>query len=426
MKGLVRLAIASAWHRRGTLALVLVSIALAAALLVTIERVRHDVRANFVAATSGTDLVVGARTAPLSLLLYAVFRIGGATNEIAMSSVRDLAAHPAVAWTVPIALGDSHAGFPVVGTTRGYFEHFRHGDRQPLVLDQGRAFAGTLDGLYEAVVGADVAAALAYRLGDRIVLTHGIVPAGALAKQHDDKPFTIVGILARTGTPVDRSLHVSLQAITALHLDWIGGAPLPGVRIGAEAARKFDLEPKRVTAVLVGLQSRAAVFTVQRFVAGYAAEPLVAVLPGVALDELWTLVGAGERVLLGVSALVAATSLAGLVAVVLAGLEPRRRELAVLRAVGAAPRHVLALLAAEGAVVTAAGVALGAGTALLVQAAAAPFVLERFGIALRPFEPLAAQGAALAAVLAAGILAGLLPAWRAYRLSLADGLAPRA
>ena len=218
MKALFAIAAASAWNRRGTLALVVLSIALATALLLALERLRTDIRSSFSQAVSGTDLVVGARTGPVQLMLYAVFRVGGATNQISMDSVRAVAAHRAVSWVVPLALGDSHRGFPVLGTSTEYFQRFLYGDRQPLALTEGRAFAGTLDGLYEAVIGAEVADALGYRPGQRITLTHGL-EASELAAEHADKPFTVVGVLARTGTPVDRTVHVSLQAIEAIHLD---------------------------------------------------------------------------------------------------------------------------------------------------------------------------------------------------------------
>ncbi len=426
MTALLHIAARSAFNRRGTLALVMLSIALATALLLGLERLRTDIRASFSQAVSGTDLVVGARTGPVQLMLYAVFHVGGATNSIRMDSVRAIAAHRAVSWIVPIALGDSHRGHPVMGTTPEYFMRFAYGDRQALALAQGAVFAGTLDGLYEAVIGAEVASALGYRLGDRITLSHGL--GGAMGAEHADKPFTVVGVLARTGTPVDRTVHISLQAIEAIHLDWAGGAPLPastGMKIPAEFARKFDLEPKQVTAALVGLKSRAAVFNVQRFVANYEAEPLLAVLPGVALDELWAVVGLGERALLAISGLVALVSLASLVAVVLAGLNERRRELAVLRAVGAGPRHVLVLLAAEGALVTLAGALLGALAAAVAVLLAGPWVQQQFGITLAAAAPTAEQLALFAAVLLAGMLASLVPGWRAYRLSLADGLSPR-
>jgi len=423
MKPLLALAARSAWHRRGTLALVSLSIALATLLLLSLERLRQDVRTSFVQSVSGTDLIVGARASPVQLMLYAVFRIGGATSNLRMDSLRAVASHRAVAWMVPLSLGDSHRGFPVLGTTPEYFERFRYGQGKPLVLAQGQRFAGTLDGLYEAVIGAEVAAGLGYGLGQRIVLSHG--SGGLPGAEHADKPFGVVGVLARTGTPVDRTVHVSLQAIEAIHLDWVGGAPMPGLRIAPEQARKFDLEPKQVTAALIGLKSRVAVFAVQRHVNSFEGEPLMAVLPGVALDELWQLVGLGERALLAMSVLVAVVSLAGLVATVLAGLGERRRELAVLRAVGAGPRHVLALLALEGTLVTLLGALLGAAAAALAVVAAAPWVQATLGITLGGGAPTAVQWALWAAVVAAGILASLVPGWRAYRLSLADGLSPR-
>jgi putative ABC transport system permease protein len=419
----LRLAIRSAWNRRGTLALILASIALSTALLWTLEGLRRDLRHSFSQAVSGTDLIIGPRAGAVQLMLYAVFRVGGATHNISMDSVRAVAAHRAVAWTVPISLGDSYRGHPVLGTTTAYFEHFAYGDRQALELASGRPFSGTLDGLYEAVLGAQVAEHLGHRLGDRITLSHGLVAAPG--SEHADKAFTVVGILQRTGTPVDRTVHVSLQALEALHLDWVGGAPMPGLRIAPEDARKFDLEPKQVTAALVGLKSRAAVFAVQRSVSQHTGEPLMGVMPGVALDELWEAVGVGERALRAVSALVAVVSLAGLVATVLAGLNERRRELAVLRAMGAGPRDVLWLLMLEGAVVTAAGAVLGVLVALVGQALAGPWLQQHAGVLLQWGSPALTQWAVLGAVLVAGMLASLLPAWRAYRLSLVDGLSPR-
>ena len=423
MKPLLHIASRSAWNRRGTLSLVMLSIALATALLLGLERLRTDIRSSFTQAVSGTDLVVGPRSSSVQLMLYAVFHVGGATHNMSMDSVRAVAAHRAVAWVVPLALGDSHRGRPVLGTTPEYFQRFAYGDRQPLVLAQGRAFAGTLDGLYEAVVGAELADSLGYRLGQRITLAHGA--SERLAPEHANKPFTVVGVLARTGTPVDRAVHVSLQGLQAIHLDWAGGAALPGLVIAPEHARKFDLEPKQVSAALVGLKNRVAVFNVQRFVSDYEGEALMAVLPGVALDELWAVLGPGEQALMAISALVALVSLASLVAVVLAGLNERRRELAVLRAVGAGPGHVLLLLAIEGALVTLGGALLGALAAALAVLLAGPWLQQRLGITLLAEAPTAAQWGLLGAVLAAGMLASLVPGWRAYRLSLADGLSPR-
>ncbi|MDM0040386.1 ABC transporter permease [Variovorax sp. J22G21] len=419
MSALVGIAWRSAWNRRFTLALTLLSIALSTFLLLGVERIRTELRQNFSSSVSGTDLIVGARTGSTQLLLYSVFRIGAATNNVSWKSVQALAAHKGVDWVVPLSLGDSHRGFAVLATTPEYFEHFRYGNRQPLVLREGKPFSE----LFDAVVGAEVADQLGYHVGRKITLAHG---SGELnLAEHADKPFTVVGVLARTGTPVDRTVHIGLNAMEAIHLDWIGGAPMPGVKIPAEQVRKFDLTPKNVTAALVGLKNRAAVFSVQRWVSTYPDEPLMAVLPGVALDELWRVVGVGENALMLMSALVALVSLAGLVSVVLAGLNERRRELAVLRAVGASLRHVLALLALEGAIVTLLGVLLGVLMAVLGIALLSPWLQSQFGLALHLSQPTLNEWALLAALLLSGWLASLLPGIRAYRLSLADGLSPR-
>ncbi len=427
MKPLLHLAAHSAWNRRATLSLVVLSIALATLLLLSLERMREDIRASFSQSVSGTDLVMGARTGSVQLMLYAVFRIGAATNNVRMTSINAIAQHRAVDWVVPLSLGDSHRGMPVLGTTLDYFARFRYGDRAPLMLAQGRTFAGTLDGVYEAVIGAEVAARLGYGLGTKLILNHGSgsTAGPGLSTEHADKPFHVVGILARTGTPVDRTVHISLEGIEAVHLEWSGGAPLPGLKIPAEQARKFDLAPKQVTAALVGLKNRAAVFAVQRHIAEFKDEPLMAVLPGVALDELWDVVGVGEKALLGMSMLVAVVSLAGLIAVVLAGLNERRRELAVLRAVGAGPRHVAALLAVEGSLIALIGVGLGLIITVVFIASAGPWVQSRFGIALQLAAPTLSQWTLLGAIVASGLLASLVPGWRAYRLSLADGLSPK-
>ena len=420
MRSLLTLAWASAWHRRFALSLVVLSLALSTFLLLTVERVRHDVRDNFSNAVSGTDLIVGARSGAVQLLLYSVFRIGQPTQTIEYRSLQALQRDPSVRWVVPISLGDSHRGFPVVATTSAYFEHFRYGPRRQLELLEGRRF----DQVFEAVLGAEVAQQLGYRLGQRLVLSHG---SGALDHdRHDEMPFTVVGILARTGTPVDRSVHIPLEGMQALHVDWAAGMPLPGTkRTTAEEAQALDLTPSTVSAALVGLKVRGAVFAVQRRVNAYEGEPLMAVLPGVALDELWGTVAQAEKALTLMSVLVGAVSLAGLMAVVMTALEQRRRELAVLRSVGAGPRRVFTLLLLEGLFISALGVAAGAVAWWTLLWTSGPWVQAEYGIILSVGAPSPTEAALAAAVLAAGVLASLWPGWRAYRLSLADGLTPR-
>jgi putative ABC transport system permease protein len=418
MKAVLRLAALSAWSRRLTLGLSLVAIALAVTLLLAVERIRGDARQSFTQSVSGVDLVVGARTGSVQLMLYAVFHAGAASNNIGWDSYRAIATHPAVDWALPLSLGDSHRGFAVLGTSAEYFQRFRHGDGKALRFREGQAFAG----VFEVALGSEVAQRLGYRLGDSITLNHGM---SELGPAHGDKPFRVVGILAATGTPVDRTLHVGLDAISALHLDWVGGAPLPGVNIPAEFVAKFDLKPKEITAALVGLKQRGDVFRMQRFVNQYRGEPLLGVMPGVALDELWQTIGIVERSLLAVSALVVLVGLAGLAATLLAGLNERRRELAILRALGAGPGEVFLMLTAEGLLVTTLGALLGLALLGAGSGLAAPWLLERFGVVLATRLPGSEELALIGAVILTGLLASLVPGWRAWRMSLADGLTPR-
>ena len=419
MKTLLVLALRSAWNRRLTLGLTLAAVALSSLLLLGVERLRADLRASFAMSVSGVDLVVGARGSPVQLMLYSVFRMGEVSQNMSWASVQWLEQQPGVAWTVPVSLGDSHRGYPVLGTTPAYFDRFRYGDRRELRLVAGRRF----EGVFEAVLGAEVAERLGYRLGEQIALAHG--SGEGPTAEHSDRPFVVVGILGRTGTPVDRSVHVSLQSMQALHLDWAGGAPIPGLAIPAPMLRKFDLTPKSVTAVFVGLENRAAVFGLQRAVNGYGGEALMGVLPGVALDELWQLVAVAERYAQLVSLLVVAVGLTGLVAVILAGLNERRRELAILRSVGARPLDIFALLALEGGTLSLAGSVLGAALVWVLVLMLGPGLQANYGLTLASGPPGAAEWRLLAGIIAVGVAAGLLPGWRAYRLSLADGMTPR-
>ncbi len=437
MSALWSLAWRSAWNRRFVLSLTVLSVALSCFLLVSLERLRTDVRQQFSRSVSGTDLIVGARTGDLQLLLVAVFRLGHASQTMSYASVKALEAQRAVAWVVPISLGDSHRGFPVVATTTGYFDHFRYGDRQALRLAQGRRFKGGGKGRFEAVLGFEVARRLGYGVGSRLVLSHG---DGALEdSDHADQPFVVTGVLEATGTPVDRSVHIDLQGMDALHSDWVGGVRIPGLPAPHGGGSPLDAHdghdhdqgpvqawtPRSVTAALVGLKSRVAVFSVQRWVGDVREEPLMAVLPGVALDQLWQMVGVGEKALMAMIALVSVVSIAGLVAVIMAGLNERRRELAILRAVGAGPRQLWLLLSAEGALVTVLGAALGLAASLLAVALARDTLQQSMGLTLSVGAPDAAQWRLVAVVTGAGWLASLLPGWRAFRLSLHDGLTPR-
>lgn len=403
-------------NRRGTTLLTVLVIAISVFLLLGVERIRTEARSSFANTISGTDLVVGARSGAIQLLLYSVFRIGNATNNITFESYEQIITHPNVAWSVPLSLGDSHEGFRVIGTTQAYFEHYKYGRQRPLTFLEGEPFSD----LYDAVLGRDVAESLGYELGQEVTIAHGTNRVSLL--NHDDKPFKVVGILAKTGTPVDRSIHVSLEAIEAIHVDWEAGVPIPSLSVDAEEARELDLTPNAITAFLVGVKSKAGIFSLQRDINDYTREPLLAVLPGVALQELWSLLGAAERALLIISGFVVLSGLIGMLSSILSSLSERRREMAILRSVGARPWQIFALLTTEALVFTLVGCMLGVTLLYASLFLARPWIEREFGLFIAINPPSQYDITLLAIILGAGFVMGLIPAFRAYRRSLADGM----
>jgi putative ABC transport system permease protein len=416
---ILSLAFKSLLNRRVTVGLTIFAIGVSVMLVLGVERLRHDAKTSFANTISGTDLIIGARSGSIQLLLYSVFRIGNATNNISWRSYQDIASRKEVAWTIPMSLGDSHRGYRVLGTTADYFKHYRYGNGYPLAFAEGKPFID----MFSAVLGSDVAHALGYKQGDPIVVAHGLGAEGF--SKHDDKPFAVSGILERTGTPVDRTVHISLAGIEAIHIDWKSGARVPGMGIDADAVRQMKLQPKSITAFLVGLKSRLATFRLQRAINDYRREPLLAALPGVALQELWDLMGTAEIALSAISLFVVAAGLLGMMTMLLSGLNERRREISILRTVGARPGHIFSLLVLEAGLITAAGALLGLTMLYLGLLAAQPLVVAEYGLTLSLGLPSARDLSILSLIALAGVISGTIPAARAYRQSLSDGMVAR-
>ena len=418
MKVITHLALKSVLNRKATAILTILTVAVSVILLLGVERVRTEAKSSFANTISGTDLIVGGRSGQVNLLLYSVFRIGNATNNIDWKSYEEFSQHKAVKWAIPISLGDSHKGFRVMGTNQSYFEHYRYGSKQPLTLQQGREF----DELFDVVIGADVARQLNYEIGDQIILAHGI--SDVAFSRHDNLPFTIVGIIAPTGTPVDKTVHVSLEAIEAIHVGWESGANL-GHTPDADTLRTFDFQPKQITAMMLGLNSKIQTFALQREINTYRKEPLSAIMPGIALHELWGMMSVAEQALLIVSGFVVVAGLLGMLSSLLTSLQERRREMAILRAMGARPRHVFGLLISEASALTFLGITLGVGLLFGLIAVVAPIVQQSYGINISISAITSHEWKLILMVQVAGIIIGFIPAFRAYRQSLADGMTIR-
>ena len=461
----MRLLLSLAWrslrNRPVTSLLTVAAVALSITLLLGVEQARRGMRESFTGTIKGTDLVVGARGGTLQLLLGAVFGIGSPTGSVPYDVYETWAKHPAIKWTVPLAIGDSHRGYRVIGTTAGLFEHWRYRSSGTLRFAQGHVIAGAGD----VVLGSEVAEKLGYAIGTAVTVGHGLNAVAGLG-DHESHPFTVVGILAQTFTPLDRALFVTLDGIEAMHeagevpaMPGAGGPPpMPGAEAppvmpgaspppmpGAQAegaapavmpgagpppapappVNVFEDEPRALSAFLVGTKTRYETLRLQREINQYKAEPLTAVIPGVTLAELWKTLGTVEGGLRLVGALTIVVGLIGMLVALYSSLEARRREMAVLRAVGARPSTIVALLVLESGLLTVLGCALGIGLVMGGFAAAQGMIESSTGVHIAVQAPGALEWAYIGVVLAAGVLVGLVPAWRAYRSSLADGLSPR-
>ncbi len=406
----LKLAFHSLHHRKITVLLTLLSIAISTMIVLSIEHIREQTRKSFTSTLSSTDLIVGARAGRINLLLYSVFRIGDATNNISWESYQKIKGQRGVAWTIPISLGDSHRGYRVLGTDHQYFDHYRYGNKQAISLQQGERF----EGVYDAVLGAEVARKLGYELGEKIVLSHGT--AAVSFKSHDDKPFTVVGILAATGTPVDQTIHIPLEGMEAIHIGWENGVP-SGVVISAEDAIQQDLTPKNITAFLLGLDNKMLTFRLQRAINNYSNEALMAILPGVALTELWQTMNIAEKALSLVAFLVVLTSLLGMMTIMLSSIQQRKHEVAVLRAIGAPSVFIFCLIQAEILFITIGGILLGTLMLFALLFFAQTLIVDYYGllISINPISQTSFTYAGI--ILVVAFVMACIPAFAAYQQS---------
>ncbi|MFZ8932170.1 MAG: ABC transporter permease [Pseudomonadales bacterium] len=403
MSALLRLATASLLARRRTTGLMLLALTLSCALLFGVEKLRSELRTSAYAAVGAVDLIVGARTAPEQLLLATVFHYGALSTPLPRSTEARLAAHPAVRFALPLSLGDSVAGLPVVGTVPAYFAHLGTPPEGALAFQAGAPFTSD----EEVVLGAEAARRLGKDLGDPLTLSHGLGAQSFL--EHGDHPLQVVGILAPTGTPLDQRVLVSLEALHAAHDGVASGAP----------------EEENISALLLGLAPRAAALGLAAQLNRSEDPPLTAALPALTLAGLLRWLGAGEAVLRVLSIFVMVVALTGMLAMMLASLEQRRREMAVLRALGAGFGTLLTLLLAEALILTFLAIGLGLGLVHGGLTLAAPTLQSATGLALQDLGPTPGEGLLALGALALATPAGLLPAWLAARRALMDGLSPQ-
>jgi len=411
---LFKLTLSSLYARLLTVSMTVFAISLSLMLYLSIEKLRSSAYTSFTNTISQTDLIVGSRTSSIQLLLYSVFRIGNATNNITWESYEDIINRNEVAWAVPISLGDSHKGFRVMGTNMEFFERYKYRGGQSLEIEKGHQ----LNDLYDVVLGFGAAEKLGYKIGAPLIVSHGLQSF----TDHDDQPFKVSGILAKTGTPVDNTVIVSLEAIEAIHVDWSSGTKIQGQETPVDEIRQMDLSPKNITAALIGVESKLQVFKLQRWINEYPEEALSSILPGVALQELWRIVGIVENLLLGISAVVIFSTLIGMAAIIFSSLNERRREMAIWRAMGAQPGIIIGLLMIEAFIIsllsTIVSTILLFGLLYLLQ----PWIDNTYGILVN-IEMLSLGDIFIFVYfILAAMLVSLIPAVRAYWFSINDGM----
>ena len=414
---LLFLALHSLRNRFVATSITLFSVALSVFLILGVERIRQGTQDSFSNTLSQTDLVVGARGSELQLLLYTVFHIGDATNNISYSSYEHFKKHSAVEWTIPISLGDSHKGYRVVATDENFFEHYRYQKGQALEMSEGKFGSDVFD----VVIGAEVAKKLNYKVGDPLVISHGISEVSLV--KHNDKPFHIVGILKATTTPVDRALYITLQGMEAIHIDWKDGAPpVEGKETHLGEIKKENIKVGQITSFLLRTKNRIETLRLQREINNFQDEPLMSAIPGITLSKLWATLGYAEKALKAISGCVALVSILGLLLVLYSSLNERRREMAILRALGLRPHKLLFLLLFESITVVALGTLAGIAVLYAFLWIGQPILVDRFGLFIPVQAPSQGEWIYLAILFGTSFLVGFIPAFTAYKRSLADGL----
>jgi putative ABC transport system permease protein len=360
------------------------------------ERMQRDAR--------GIDLVAGAKGSPMQIILSSIYQLDVPTGNISWKQAQELARHRAVKKTIPLALGDNYRGHRIVGTHHDYVAHY--GAR----LAQGRLWQAPL----EAVLGAEVAAATGLAMDATFVGAHGL--SGREGEHmHETHPYRVVGLLAPTGTVVDRIVLTDVSTLWAVHADQ------HDIKDVARIAELLSDDEKELTALLIQYASPLAAAMLPRYINQNS--EMQAASPAYETARLFTIIGVGVDVLRGFAlVLIVAAGLSVFIALYNALLE-RRYDLAVMRTLGAGPRKLMVLMLLEGLLLAGIGAALGIvlGHGLT----------EVVGMALTAAKQVTVTGWAwvnaelwlIALALGVGVVAALLPAWRAYRTDIAGTLA---
>lgn len=413
-----KLGLRSMMNRRFATVATIVSIVVSLLLLFGVERVRRSLENSFTQTVSGVDLIAGARSGSLQLVLYSVFNIGQATNNVSMETYEKIKAMDNVEWTIPYSLGDGHRGFRVVATSVDFFNHYQFRNRQNVRFLSGEKFSHFLD----IVLGSEVAKTLGYKLGDQIVLAHGSTTGDSFA-EHTNKPFKVVGILETSGTAIDRSLYISLEGMEAIHVDWqTGAAPQAGQEINVDQITPEMLKPKTITSFFIKAKSKIQVLQLQRTINEYGDEALLAVIPGVVLAEFWQTLSQVELIFKIISALVMVVGLIGMMIAILTSINERRREMAILRALGAGLNDIMLIIVFEVSLILISALLIAAVLKMIIEALFLNMIEKQTGLIFDGSSFSTSELVMMGLTLICGLVFSLYPAWKAKSKALKDGL----
>jgi putative ABC transport system permease protein len=402
---MVRLALAYALRRPLSTALVVLLLAFGVATVTLTLLLTRELEDRLVRDAAGIDLVVGAKGSPLQLVLAGVYHVDVPPGNIPAAAIETLRSNPLIAGVIPLALGDSFRGFRIVGTEPALVAHYGG------TPSSGRLWQKPM----EAVLGSDVAAASGLPVGATFSGTHGLAEGGGA---HEGSAYTVTGILAPTGTVADRLVLTAVESVWAVHEAHHHDANEQATPDGSAEAGRDDRE---VTLALVRYRSPIAAASLARAI--NKDTELVAASPAQETARLLAVFGTGVGLIRAFALLLMLASGVMLFVALAQALEDRRHDLALMRSLGASRAQVAGVLLAESLLLAVAG---GIGGLALAHGAA-----RAIGAWLPQAAPLAAaagrwlpeEWAVVGLVLAAGILAALWPAWRAYRLDVAATLA---
>lgn len=368
-------------------------LALGVATVTVLLLASRQIESRMLRDAEGVDLVVGAKGSPMQLVLSAVFHIDVPAGNIPLAEAKKLAAHRAVKKAIPLALGDSFRGYRIVGTTHDYAAHY--GARL--------AAGGLWEKPMQAVLGAEAARASGIGVGAKLVGAHGMGSEGP-GEAHEEMPYEVVGVLAPTGTVLDRLILTAVESVWEVH--GTGGEPE---------------EYQEITALLIRYASPLAAATLPRQVNANPA--LQAASPAYESARLFRMIGVGVEVLRAFGiVLMLAAGLSVFIALTQA-LEERRYDLAVMRMLGAGRARLFALLVLEGVLLAAAGAALGLALGHAATGALGALMAAQHQGPLTGLLWLNEEWWVLGAALGVGLAAALVPGLRAMRAEVAHALA---